>query len=269
MNEAPSLLVKSCPYWPYTELPMRSRPVPFTITSVRKLRLPAVASATFSSGMLIRAPFAGGVAMTQRGGDRQRGVDPARDIPGGQHMIDRGGQFGGSGHQWKSDAGVDGVVHAGRPVGAPGNLDMDEIRPLLHQVFIRMPLPPNHISDEHAALGDQALYQVLTLGRAHVRRNGSLALVQPRPVDADPVLGERPPVIVGRTVDRVDADHLGAQLGQGHPGQWHGDEAGDLDDPHPGERPSGIRCRFPGRFALARRRLGHPARAIPRWTGRV
>ena len=56
MNETPSLLVKSWPYWPYTELPIRSRAVPFTMASVKKLRLPAVASATFSSGMLIRWP---------------------------------------------------------------------------------------------------------------------------------------------------------------------------------------------------------------------
>jgi hypothetical protein len=56
MNDTPSLLVKSWPYWPYTELPIRSRAVPFTITSVNRLRLPAVAKATFSSGMLTCCP---------------------------------------------------------------------------------------------------------------------------------------------------------------------------------------------------------------------
>ena len=56
MNDAPSMLVKSWPYWPYTEFPMRSREVPLIIVSVKKLRLPAVASATFSSGMLICCP---------------------------------------------------------------------------------------------------------------------------------------------------------------------------------------------------------------------
>src|SRR5215207_4993530 len=56
MKDTPSLLMKSWPYWPYTELPMRSRAVPFTMTSVKKPRLPAVASATFSNGMLICWP---------------------------------------------------------------------------------------------------------------------------------------------------------------------------------------------------------------------
>ena len=104
MNDTPSLLVKSWPYWPYTELPIRSRAVPFTMTSVKKLRLPAVASATFSSGMLIRWPMPGGVAVPQRGDDGQRRVDAARDIPRRQNVIDRGGEFGGTRHHRKSDA---------------------------------------------------------------------------------------------------------------------------------------------------------------------
>ncbi len=44
-------------------------------------------------------------------------------------------------------------------------------------------------------------------------------------------------MVVGGAADRVDADHLGAQLRQRHARQRDRDEAGDLDDPHAGQRP--------------------------------
>ena len=59
----------------------------------------------------------GGVAVPQRGDHRQRRIDPAGDIPGRQHVVDRRGQPDGSRHQWKADRGVDGVVDAGAAVG--------------------------------------------------------------------------------------------------------------------------------------------------------
>ena len=86
---------------------MRSRPVPLTITSARKLRLPAVASATFSSGIFDVCPFARGVTMPQRSGDGQRRIDSARQIPCWQNVVDRGRELRGTGDQWKSDAGID------------------------------------------------------------------------------------------------------------------------------------------------------------------
>ena len=242
MNDTPSLLVKSWPYWPYTELPIRSRAVPFTITSVKKLRLPAVASATFSSGMLIRWPVPGRVAMPQRGDDGQRRVDAARDIPRGQNVIHRCGELGGTRHQRKPDPGVDGVVHAGAAVGAAGHLDVDQVGPQPSQRVVRMPLPSCDIRDQYAAVRDQPLHQVLAFLRAEVGRHGALALVQARPVDAVAVAGDRPAVVVGRTADRVDADHFGPELAQRHPRQRHRDETGDLDDPHPGQRPRRIGC---------------------------
>ena len=41
--------------------------------------------------------------------------------------------------------------------------------------------------------------------------------------------------LVGGTADRVDADNVGTELSQRHPAQRRGDEAGDLDDPQPGQ----------------------------------
>ena len=114
---------------------------------------------------------------------------------------------------------------------------MDQVGPQPGQRVVGMPLPPSDIGDQHAAVGDQPLHQILPFGRAHVGGDRTLALVQPGPVDAVAVVGERPAVVVGGAADRVDADHLGAELGQRHPGQRHRDEAGDLDDPHPGQRP--------------------------------
>ena len=165
MKATPSELVNCWPYWPKIELPIRSRGVPFTMTSVRKLRLPAVASATFSSGMLTRCTCAGGVAVPQRRRDGERGVETARDVPGGQYVVDRDVESGGPGDERKADARVDGVVDAGAAVGAPGHLHVDEVGPQLDQRLVRMPLAASHIGDEDAGVDDEPLDQPLPLAR--------------------------------------------------------------------------------------------------------
>ena len=158
----------------------------------------------------------GGVAVPQRGDDGQRRVDAACDVPRRQHVVDRGGELGRTGHHRKAEAGVDGVVHPRAAVGAPGHLDVDQVGPQPRQVVIRMPFAPCHIRDQHTAVGDQALHEVLAFGRPQVGRHGPLALVQPRPVDARPVVGDRPAVVVGRAADRVHPHHLGTELTQRH-----------------------------------------------------
>ena len=87
----------------------------------------------------------GGVAVPQRGDDGQRRVDAARDVPRGQHVIDRCGELGGPGHHRKPEPGVDGVVHARAAVGAAGHLDVDQVGPQPRQRVVRMPLrAPRH-----------------------------------------------------------------------------------------------------------------------------
>jgi len=125
---------------------------------------------------------------------------------------------------------------------------MDQIGPQPCQGVIRMPLPSRDIRHQNAAVRDQPLDEVLPFRRPHIGGHGSLALVEACPIDAVAAVGERPPVIIGRTADRVDADHLGPELPQRHPGQRHRDETGDLDDPHPGQGFRRLGC------------TGHPAK---------
>ncbi|MNP58625.1 hypothetical protein D3C76_1535560 [compost metagenome] len=35
--------------------------------------------------------------------------------------------------------------------------------------------------------------------------------------------------------DALDLDHIGAEIGQGLRGQWPGDDAGQVEDPDPGQ----------------------------------
>ena len=199
-----------------------------------------------------RAAFAGGVTMAQRGRDGKCAVEPAGQVPCRQHMVDRGVMAGRPGDERKAGGCVHRIVNAGRAVCSARHLEMNQVGPLLHQRFVGMPFPPHHIRHEHAGVDDQALDHVLSLRRAHVRRHGTLALVQSRPVDARPVIGNRPAVIIRGAADRVDPDDFGTELGQSHPGQRHRDETGNLHDPNPGERLRRIRSR----------RSGHPLESI-------
>ena len=151
-------------------------------------------------------------------------------------MVHRTDVIGGSRYQGESGCGIDGVIHTGGAVTAADHLQMDEVRTKRTQVLERMPLPPCNIGDEHPGRSNQLPNQVLPIGRTHVDLHRPLTLVQPGPVDAGAAGGQRPAVIVGRPADGVDADHLGAELGQGHAGQWHRDETGDLDDPDARQR---------------------------------
>ena len=185
------------------------------------------------------AAGSGGIAVAQRGQDRQRRIQPAADVPDRHHVIDRTGVPGRTGHHRETGGGIDGVVHARRAVAPAQHLEMDEVGPLGAQGVIRMPLPPGHIGDQHAAVDDELRHQVLALLAAHIDSHRLFALIETSPVNAVTGVGQRPAVIVGGTADGVDADHLGAECGQRHPGQWHRDEAGDLDDADSGQRRRG------------------------------
>ncbi len=113
------------------------------------------------------AALPGGVPMPQCGDNPERGVEPARHVPGRQHVVDRGGMVGGPRHQGEPGGGVDGVVDAGGAVRAAGHFEMDQVGSLFCQGVIRMPFPSNGIRHQDAtsgtALDDQALDQALTL----------------------------------------------------------------------------------------------------------
>lgn len=52
----------------------------------------------------------GRVTLAHSGSDRQGGVEPARDVPGRQGVIDNSGVVRGAGDLWESQRGVDRVV---------------------------------------------------------------------------------------------------------------------------------------------------------------
>src|SRR5262249_41001856 len=68
--------------------------------------------------------------------------------------------------------------------------------------------------------------------------DGALALIQARPIDRAAFLGDRPAVAVEPALDVVEADHVGAQLRQGHAAQRSGDERRAFDDAKAGENAS-------------------------------
>ena len=182
-----------------------------------------------------------GVAVSQRGRHRQGRIHTACDIPRGQYVVDRSSEVGGSGHHRESEAGVDGVIHARASVGPPRHLDVNQVGSQRGERVVGMPFAPGHIRDQHPGVGDQPLHEMLALGGPEVGGDGPFALVQPGPVDAGALLGDRPAEVVGGAADRIDPHHLRTELTERHAGQRHRDEAGDLDDPHSGQRSRGTR----------------------------
>jgi hypothetical protein len=71
----------------------------------------------------------GPATATFRGEQPDGGVEPAGDIPGGQHVVHRPGHSLRPGDQGESCARIDGVVDRGPPVPVPLNLDVDQVRP--------------------------------------------------------------------------------------------------------------------------------------------
>ena len=114
---------------------------------------------------------------------------------------------------------------------AAQHLKMNQVRALGDERVIRQPGQARGVGHHNAvAFDDQPLNQFLPVGGAQIDGGRTLSLVETGPVDRRAVGGERPAVGVRRTADRVDANHLGAQLAQRHSAQRRRDEAGHLDD---------------------------------------
>ena len=80
-----------------------------------------------------------------------------------------------------------------------------------------------------AGLGDQRGQQLPPAVGAQVDLDRALALVEARPEQADAIVGHRPAVAVQASTDLVEADHVGAELGQGHAAERGGDVRRSLD----------------------------------------
>ena len=188
------------------------------------------------------AAFPGEPPAPLGGQQADRGVEPARHVPGGQHVVHRPLVPLGTGDQREPEPGVDGVVDGGAPVVVAQYLQVDQVGPGLDQVVVAEPGPADRVGQHDPAArpggGHQVGQEALALGVAEVQRDRLLALVQPGPVDAGPGRGQGPAVLVARAADRVDPDDLGTELGQGQAAQRRGHEAGDLQDPEPVQRRS-------------------------------
>ena len=71
--------------------------------------------------------------------------------------------------------------------------------------------------------------ELAALGRDEVDRDRALPLVEPGPVEADAVVGDRPALVVEAAADGVEADDVGAELREREPAERRGDERRPLD----------------------------------------
>src|SRR5690606_28361168 len=103
------------------------------------------------------------------------------------------------------------------------DLDGDDIVAQRAQRLVAHPAPAARIGDQDAAAlarrRDQPPHQLPAFGTAQITGDRALSAIEPRPVDALARLGHRPAVLVARPADRVDADDLRAELGEGQAAQ--------------------------------------------------
>ena len=77
---------------------------------------------------------------------------------------------------------------------------------------------------------DQGAGELLAVRRVQGETHRTLGLVQARPVETAAVRRQRPPTDVDVAADRIDANDVGAELGQGQAAERCRDEGGNLDD---------------------------------------
>jgi hypothetical protein len=139
-----------------------------------------------------------------------------------------------AGDDGKAGRAVDGVVDRVGAVARADQLHHVKIRPQLGQRLVRQLGVDAEVGQEHrgpvAAGADQPLQQRAAFGAAHVQLQRALGAIQAGPVQAAPGGVARRAGNVDVAADRVDADHLGAELGQCQPGAGRGDEGRELDD---------------------------------------
>src|SRR6185437_14492179 len=78
-----------------------------------------------------RAALAGAGAPALGPEQTDRRVEPAGDVPGRQHVVDRVGVPGRAGQQREAEPGVDRVVDGGAAVRVALDLQVDQVRPAL------------------------------------------------------------------------------------------------------------------------------------------
>ena len=74
--------------------------------------------------------------------------------------------------------------------------------------------------------------QLASFWIADVEGHGLLAFVQPRPIEAGPIIRHRPAVVIQTPANGIDPDDFGAHLRQGQTRIGGGDESRYLDHGH-------------------------------------
>ena len=164
---------------------------------------------------------------------------PGDEVPGRQHVVDHVFGVAGSGDVRDARAGIDRVVdgRAAEPVAL--DRELDQVRPARAQRLVGEPAARREVGQEQAGVGargaDDRHRELASLGARQVERDRALRLVQAAPEQADAVVGHRPAPLVEAAAERVDPDHVGAELRERHAAERRGDEGRRLDDAHAGE----------------------------------
>ena len=156
------------------------------------------------------------------GGEQRNHREVARDgVPGRQQVVDRPRVLDGAGDRGKPDRRIHRVVHLRSAVAPPHEVHHDQVVAIPLQVLVVEPAPSREVGDEHPAVlargADQRTEDLLAARRADVDGDRTLALVQARPEQARAVACDRPTRVVEPAADRVEANHVGAELGERQP----------------------------------------------------
>ena len=184
--------------------------------------------------------LAGPRALALGGQDPRRGEAAHDRVPRRQHGVERAGEVARAGRPREAGGRVDGVVDLRRAVRVARQRAHDQVGAALAQRVVGEPAAGGEVRQQDAAAGPGRAHQrrdeLAPLGRAQVDLDRPLALVQPRPEQRPARRRERPAVEVDAAADLVEADDVGAELGERHAAERRGDERRALDHPQVGER---------------------------------
>jgi hypothetical protein len=95
--------------------------------------------------------------------------------------------------------------------------DLDQVGAPSFKCFVVQPAARRQVGDEEARVlarrARDGHRDLTALRRRQVQRHGSLGAVEAAPDEARVIVGHRPAVIVQAALQRIDADHVRAELG--------------------------------------------------------
>ena len=117
---------------------------------------------------------------------------------------------------------------------AAEQVEHDQIVPALFQRLIAEPTGGGKVGKKNPAAGagrrNERGYEFLPFGLPGIDRDRPLSLVQADPIQALAVLIHRPAFRIEPAANRIEADHVGAELCERHTGERGRDESGPFDD---------------------------------------